>query len=257
MRAIVFGGSGFLGRRVVAELRRRGIDTDAPPRRQLDLTDYGRLREYLTGRPCELLFNCAALTDLDYCERCPPRAGEINWLLPGLLARWSRANLRTVHVTTDYAVEPVQEYGRQKALGEEEFWLQPGCVGIRLQVRLGGLYDADRGLPAKIMRATAAAPMALIQGRVGLFMPADWAAARIVEAAIPGQLSRCGRVCLWSDWQNPWQIGCELRGLESPAIVRLPIGRQVCFPARPTHGQLRHTDEPQIAVWPGGLPCPA
>ena len=133
--AVVFGGTGRLGRAMVVELNRRGIAHHAPPREALDLADLRALPARLTALAPSAILNLAGFTDVAAAERPENRAAAdaLNAELPGVLAAFAeRASIPFLHVSTDYVfdgrarapyredheVAPVQHYGAGKLEGE-------------------------------------------------------------------------------------------------------------------------------------------
>src|SRR5215217_4979795 len=106
MRCLVLGGTGMLGRAVVAEARSRGWAALGLSREQADVTDRGRLRHWAeTFRP-EVVLNCAAFTKVDACEQETERAFAVN--AEGAAHAAAAAEsvaARLVHVSTDYVFD--------------------------------------------------------------------------------------------------------------------------------------------------------
>ena len=138
MRALIFGGTGMLGRAVVAEARRRGKAALALAHGQADVTDGERVRYWVeTFRP-EVIVNCAAATRVDDCESDEAAATAVNGDAVGHLARAAAAaGAKLVQVSTDYVFDgraglsdpptayaedaptaPLSAYGRSKLAGE-------------------------------------------------------------------------------------------------------------------------------------------
>ncbi|HEX6201276.1 MAG TPA: dTDP-4-dehydrorhamnose reductase [Thermoanaerobaculia bacterium] len=135
MRALVLGGTGMLGRQVVAEGRRRGHAALGLSRAQADVTDRGALLAWAREFRPEVVVNCAAMTAVDDCESQEERAFAVNAAGVANAAAAARAaGGRLVHVSTDYvfdgraetpyaedaATAPLSVYGRSKLAGEEE-----------------------------------------------------------------------------------------------------------------------------------------
>ena len=93
MKALVTGGSGFLGRHIIRELMKNGIDTvayghAAPALREEvpkgvkyravrgDVLDAGTLGKAMKG--CSLVFHTAALADIDAARKAPVKTMEVN-----------------------------------------------------------------------------------------------------------------------------------------------------------------------------------
>jgi len=133
MRSIVLGGTGMLGRQVVAEGRRRGHAVLGLSHDQADVTDPERLVGWVRAFSPEAVFNCAAMTAVDACETEEERAFAVNARGAGHAASAAAAGgARLLHVSTDYvfdgrgrepyredhATEPLSVYGRSKLSGE-------------------------------------------------------------------------------------------------------------------------------------------
>lgn len=145
MRLLVVGAGGLVGSNVVRAGLDRGWDvsgtyhTDPPaidcPLDRVDLRDADALRSVLDARGPDRVVNCAALTDVDACERDLERAVAVNGVAPGRLAEACRTRgAAFVHLSTDYVFDgraerpyaedddprPIQRYGATKYLGERK-----------------------------------------------------------------------------------------------------------------------------------------
>jgi dTDP-4-dehydrorhamnose reductase len=133
-RAVVFGGTGMLGHRVVREGRRRGHAVLGLSSAQADLTDPERLSWWTESFRPEVVINCAAMTVVDDCESQEERATAINGAGAGHAAAAAReVGARFLHLSTDYVFDgageepyrvdaptaPISGYGRSKLAGEE------------------------------------------------------------------------------------------------------------------------------------------
>jgi len=157
MKTLLLGSTGLLGQAVAREARRRGVEPREAARRgapiQVDIADDAALRTLLDAERPDLVVNCAALVDMDLCERDPALAWRVNARPLAFLVEWSRASGgRLLHVSTDHyftegyaaahdetaPVSLVNEYARSKFAGEafaltaaNALVLRTSIVGIR------------------------------------------------------------------------------------------------------------------------------
>lgn len=146
--AVVLGGSGQIGRCMVAELKQQwpNVQLLSPSRAQLDLSDAHAVMGYLQHHQPDWLINCAAYTAVDAAEQdlpSPDLADEqsshpntqLNACLPQWLAQyWQQSDkvLTLLHFSSDYVYSgagdlpwredqtpaPINAYGRAKAAGD-------------------------------------------------------------------------------------------------------------------------------------------
>lgn len=139
MRATVVGAAGNLGRHLVEELRAQGHAADELTRAECDLARpdgalRARLRERVATHQSDVVFNCAAFTDVDGAEAQADLAFMVNGLGAELVCRAAEdAGAAFLHVSTDFvfdgdqerpydefdAPRPLSAYGRSKLAGEE------------------------------------------------------------------------------------------------------------------------------------------
>ncbi|EKS36386.1 SDR family oxidoreductase [Afipia broomeae] len=156
-KVLVLGSTGLLGQAVTTEVRSRGYTLLAAARRGapigVDISDAAALAATLAAYSPDIVVNCAALADVDACEKDPGGAWLINARPLAFLAAWSRATGRKlIHVSTDHyfisggpkshsevdPVDLVNEYARTKFAGEalaltaqNALVLRTNIVGIR------------------------------------------------------------------------------------------------------------------------------
>ena len=146
MRVLITGAAGQLGRALAGALRTMrsplgpvpapyaGATVDACASAELDITDAAAVEARFAARgPYDVVFNCAALTDVDGCEQDPSAAVRVNAEGPRNVARACAAHGgKIVQVSTDYVFSgnepapraeddptgPVSVYGRTKLSGE-------------------------------------------------------------------------------------------------------------------------------------------
>ncbi len=147
MRFLVTGCNGLVGRRLVSLLASRGHEVVGLSRGgqrapdsttnssyvSVDLSDQLLLTQTLRDVRANVIINCAAMTDVDGCERDPLGAYAANVEGPATLARSARElGTHLVHVSTDYVFDgdagpydvdaiphPRGTYAITKHMGEE------------------------------------------------------------------------------------------------------------------------------------------
>jgi dTDP-4-dehydrorhamnose reductase len=132
MNIVVTGSAGRLGSAVARFLARRHNVT-AFARADLDFLQPQTVRGRVNRESFDCLINCAALTNVDYCERNPEEADTVNARTPEMLAELcAERGARMVHISTDYVfggetpgmrteedpAVPLSIYGRSKLAGE-------------------------------------------------------------------------------------------------------------------------------------------
>ncbi len=167
MRVLIVGANGLLGSNVVhAGLHREWnlcgtYHSTEPafdiPLTQFDLRDYASFNEVLRNYDPDVVINCAAMTDVDGCERNPEQAQLLNGDAPGeLAAQCATTGVNFVHVSTDYVFDgtnrqpytesaktnPQQVYGESKLSGE---YMVTDALPDALIVRLSFVWGIHRG----------------------------------------------------------------------------------------------------------------
>jgi len=146
----LLGLGGKLHRAWIAVLRRNKIDYLPLGRHALDLTKPKSIDASLGN--CRMVINCAAYTDVDQAEAEEELANQVNGIGVGHLARVCKErDALLVHYSSDYVfngrasrpyppsdpVDPINAYGRSKALGEKLIQ-ESGCR--HLIIRASWLY---------------------------------------------------------------------------------------------------------------------
>ena len=154
-RIIVIGAKGRLGAALARDYQ-RAFPVKAFARSQLDLGKVDQVRSTLSETEFELLINCAALTNVDYCESHRDEAFHINVEGPRLLAEICREkSAKMVHISTDYVFDgkqdtpymeedppiPLSVYAESKLAGEKEVL---GISPRNLVVRLSWVFGPDK-----------------------------------------------------------------------------------------------------------------
>lgn len=139
MRVLLTGCSGLLGAHLAALLARQhevtGSDRhpgwgDLPVRFLEGDLSSGRFLERLVRevRP-EVVIHCAAMTDVDACERNPALARRFNSVLPGRLAQAVSPECLFIYISTDAV------FAGKGALWTEQHPPAPGSVYARSKLR--------------------------------------------------------------------------------------------------------------------------
>ena len=155
MKVAVVGAGGRLGAALVRDYREK-CDLVGYDRRALDLASADQLREKIGVLDFDLVINCAALTNVDYCESHREEAFRINAEAPRVLAEICRdKNARLIHISTDYVFDgnqrepyheedearPISVYGESKRVGEENVL---ATSDRHLVVRVSWVFGPDR-----------------------------------------------------------------------------------------------------------------
>ncbi|MHA2609523.1 MAG: dTDP-4-dehydrorhamnose reductase [bacterium JZ-2024 1] len=135
MRKIaIFGAEGQLGRAVAEQFSLPDWNIFTFSHAQLDITQTELLLCTLTALHPDVVVNCAAITDVDFCETHPEEAEKVHYLASQEISRASDLlGFLNVFISTDYVFDgetdhpyeenspthPLNHYGRTKLLGEE------------------------------------------------------------------------------------------------------------------------------------------
>ena len=168
MRVLVTGAKGQLGTELQKQLAAGGCSLGSVPRRfsgakvvgidldELDLTDKYAVKEYLRNGSFDVVFNCAAYTNVDGCESHKEDAYRVNAMAPLYLAEaCEKTETHLVHVSTDYVFPgteatprteydlpaPISVYGKTKYAGE--LFVRDNCSRYFI-VRTAWLYGSGK-----------------------------------------------------------------------------------------------------------------
>src|SRR6476659_109252 len=155
MKIAIIGANGRLGAALAREYA-RDFELTSFERRQLDLGQLDRVGSALAATKFELLINCAALTNVDYCESHRDEAFVVNAEAPRLLAEIANEkSAKLVHFSTDYVFDgkktdpyveedkavPLSIYGESKLEGERRVL---EVSSQHLVVRLSWVFGPDK-----------------------------------------------------------------------------------------------------------------
>jgi dTDP-4-dehydrorhamnose reductase len=143
---LLISHDGMLGRAWLTLLQQQARACDTVTFPQIDYTKPDTIADHVRDGH-KLVINCAAYTDVDGCETQEQLANQINGHGVGVLAQRCREIGATlVHYSTDYVFngeqqtpyrvdqphEPVNAYGRSKAIGEKRI-RDTGCRHLILR----------------------------------------------------------------------------------------------------------------------------
>lgn len=155
-KILILGAGGRLGAALARIWKAAGQTVTGWDRKTMPLDDLEALERRLGGEDFEVLVNCAALTQVDYCETHAEEAFRINAEAPGHLAAiCSRKGARCLHIGTDYVFDgalnrpyteedparPLSVYGASKLAGDEAV-LEAGAQ--HWVVRVSWVFGPDR-----------------------------------------------------------------------------------------------------------------
>jgi len=230
MKIAIVGANGRLGAALVREYQ-RDYEVTSYDRRQLDLGQLDRVRSALAATKFELLINCAALTNVDYCESHREEAFVVNAEAPRLLAEIANEkSAKLVHFSTDYVFDgkesapyteedmafPLSVYGESKLEGERRVL---EVSSQHLVIRLSWVFGPDkpsfidqivqRARENDVVTAVAdkfSAPTYTIDVASWLRLAADKDANGILHLANNGG-------CSWQEWAQYAMDVCRSLGL--------------------------------------------
>lgn len=221
-------------------------------RAQLDLNDTHALRSEIGAQDFQLLVNCAALTNVDYCESHSDEAFAINAEAPGVLSEVCRARqAKMVHISTDYVFDgeqnvpyreedeatPLSVYGQSKLDGERNVLkVSPD----HLVVRVSWIFGPDRAsfVDQVIARARETSEIAAVADKISTptftldlatWLRTAW------ENGARGRLHLAnGGECSWQQYAQYALDCCREAGvpLKGTRVAPLPLAKMSNFVAR-------------------------
>lgn len=171
---LLTGASGMLGTDLLLHWSNQGRDVVAVTHTHpVDVTyraisvpidDQGAVRRVFDELRPQWVVHCAALTDVDACERDRERAVRINAGLAESVARAAASSgVRMLHISTDSVfdgtvgdyreadeVSPINEYARSKVLAEQAV-LASGAKAVVLRTNIFGWGREEKGLARWIL----------------------------------------------------------------------------------------------------------
>jgi dTDP-4-dehydrorhamnose reductase len=255
MKIAIIGANGRLGAALAREYA-RDFELTSFERRQLDLGQLDRVRSALAATKFELLINCVALTNVDYCESHREEAFVVNAEAPRLLAEIANEkSARLVHFSTDYVFDgkktdpyveedkavPLSVYGESKLEGERRVL---EVSSEHLVIRLSWVFGPDKPsfIDQIIQRARENDVVTAVADKFSAptftIDVAGWLRL-VVEKNANGILHLTNNGgCSWQEWAQYAIDVCRSRGLPLKAerVEAVSLGDMKNFVAqRPVH----------------------
>ncbi len=171
---LLTGASGLLGNNLIPILRPHYeivsigrtaplVQVDQIEHFTLDLTNPASLNEFLNSHRFDLIINCAAMTDVDFCERNRENAKLINSESVKQFSSYSHSSeTLLVHISTDFVFDghsgpypesfrphPINYYGTTK-MEAENFIIYSGCHYVI--IRTSHIYGINQKGGARIVQ---------------------------------------------------------------------------------------------------------
>jgi dTDP-4-dehydrorhamnose reductase len=238
-RIVIVGKRGRLGAALARELASR-YDVIALGREDLDLS--APVSPQIDALKFDLMLNCAAVTNVDWCEQNPELARRINGAAVGELAEFcTRRQARLIHVSTDYVFDgkrpvplteeavpnPVNRYGQSKRQGE----LAVLAAGPdHLVVRVSWVFGPDRpGFIDQIIgRAQSEPAIAAVADKWSApsytLDIAEWLQPALLDQPVGGMLHLCNDgSCSWKTWAEVALASARRAGIRVRTIEVAPL----------------------------------
>lgn len=255
MKVAVTGAGGVLGRAVKTHCAAQDDEVHEFDHKALDIADASTVKSQLGDLKPDVVFNCAAWTDVDGCESDPTRAESANALGPELLAATCRdIDALLITISTDYVFDggkdgfytqrdhpnPISVYGHFKLEGERR---AQTAYARTIVVRSGYIFGAGgtNFLSTVLDRARRGEPLKAISDMTGTPTYAADLAARLRELAaldLPGtyHVVNAGD---GTSFETFARTALEVGGID-PALLQSTTLAELNRPARrPRNSRLR------------------
>ena len=197
MRILITGANGMLGGELVALLAARH-EVRACGHADCDITDQVAVSRAFAEFSPQSVINCAAMADVDGCEREPQRAFAVNARGAGNIARAAESvGAGVIQISTDYVfdgtkhmpyteddpVNPLSVYAHSKLEGESMVLYSASAPSPHLILRTSWLYGRHRAnfVDKTVANARAGQPIVAVTEQVSCPTWTVHLAERIVE----------------------------------------------------------------------------
>lgn len=162
MKVVLIGSSGQLGKYLLSDLRKLGLQVLSPTKKQLNICTIDRIASYFRDLgKIDIIINAAAYHKIDDCESNWEEAFKINSMAVMTLSSLSKdMGARFITISTDYVFDgqknrpyietdlplPLQVYGTSKLAGEVlAIAKNPDAIIIRTAGLYGGKGSSSKG----------------------------------------------------------------------------------------------------------------
>jgi dTDP-4-dehydrorhamnose reductase len=230
MTIVIIGSGGRLGAALAREWKRAGDEIIGFNHAALDVGDWRAVWAALEPIGFDAIVNCAALTNVDYCESHEEEAFRINAVGPTTLADLcARKGARMIHISTDYVFggekrtpyveedvpQPLGFYAASKLAGENALlgqWPQ------HFVARVSWVFGPDRPsfVDQILKRALESEDLAAIADKIAVptytLDVAQWLHPFLAEVREGGLLHLCNAgACSWQEY-GQFAVDCAVAG---------------------------------------------
>ena len=134
-KIIIFGSAGLLGKELRAQKNSK-FKFKFLSKKDFDITNFNSVKQVIEKQKPNYIINCAALTDVDYCEANKKLAYMVNSTgTENIVKNIKKKNIVFIHLSTDYVFnneknkklvkenyirKPISTYGKSKLLAEKK-----------------------------------------------------------------------------------------------------------------------------------------
>lgn len=123
---LILGGESSLARGFFKYYRK---ECKSLSKKRCDITDLKILESVIKNSRCEYVINCAAITDIQFCEKNPKKCFEVNSIAVNNVGKFcDKYNKKFIHLSSDYAINPVNIYGYSKFISEKVLNLKKNLI---------------------------------------------------------------------------------------------------------------------------------
>jgi len=239
-RIVIIGAGGRLGKALVIEYSKE-YEVIPLTHNDIDLASVISMDKCLKPLDFDLLINCAALTNVDYCESHILDALHINCYAPEYLASISlMKNARMIHISTDYVFDggntipyteddetaPISQYGMSKKQGD--VWVRSHSDN-NLIIRTSWVFgpDSDSFIDSIINKAKVSEDVSAVSDKFSTpaytLDIAKYLKPFLFDNPIGGILNICNSgECSWQEF-GQYAINCMLdNGVELKGTIVKP-----------------------------------